>query len=164
MIQKFQQGGASQQGGILAQIQQLPKEQQAQIMQAFAKWAQDKGVDIKQLQQNPQALEQALGQFVQEMQQGQAQAARHGAKLNYVKSLKHQCAEDEELYYFKKGGKVGCGCKKKEDGGEIKAEDGWKAKFKNRKKSTKVTKEKCGSKMKKEENGGIIQKFKNRNN
>jgi len=33
--------------------------------------------------------------------------------------LKNQCPEGEELYYFKKGGKasVGCGCKKKEDGG-----------------------------------------------
>lgn len=114
MIKKFQQGGP-QQGGILAQIQQLPKEQQAQIMQAFAQWAQQKGVDIKQLQQNPQALEQALGQFMQEMQQ----SARHGAKLNYIKSLKHQCAEDEEVYYYKRGGSVGCGCKKKEDGGPL---------------------------------------------
>ena len=49
----------------------------------------------------------------------QKQKAAHGAKLNYFKSLKHKCADDEELYYYKKGGSVGCGCKKKEDGGEI---------------------------------------------
>ena len=47
----------------------------------------------------------------------QAQKALHGAKLQYFKSLKHQCAEDEELYYYKKGGAVECGCKKK--GGEV---------------------------------------------
>ena len=48
MINKYQQGGAApQQGGsILAQIQQLPQEQQQQLMQAFAQWAQQKGVDI----------------------------------------------------------------------------------------------------------------------
>jgi hypothetical protein len=46
--------------------------------------------------------------------------ALHGAKLNYFKNLKHQCADDEELVYYKKGGSVDCGCKKKKDGGEIK--------------------------------------------
>lgn len=128
MINKFQQGG------IIAQIQQLPKEQQQQIMQAFSQWAQQKGLDINQLQNDPQTLEQALGQFMQEMQSQQTRAARHGAKLQYLKSLKNQCAEDEELYYYKKGGSVGCGCKKKEDGGEIKkAQNGAIAKFKNRK-------------------------------
>lgn len=119
MINKFQQGG------IIAQIQQLPKEQQQQIMQAFSQWAQQKGLDINQLQNDPQILEQALGQFMQEMQSQQTRAARHGAKLQYLKSLKNQCAEDEELYYYKKGGSVGCGCKKKEDGGEVnKAKEG----------------------------------------
>jgi hypothetical protein len=34
-------------------------------------------------------------------------------KLNYVKNLKNQCADDEELVYFKKGGALGCGCRKK---------------------------------------------------
>jgi len=67
---------------------------------------------------------------MQEMQQ----SAKHGAKLNYIKSLKHQCAEDEELYYFKKGGSLGCGCRKKEDGGEVtKAQKGTAVdKFKKR--------------------------------
>ena len=49
----------------------------------------------------------------------QTREAAHGTKLNYFKSLKNQCAEDEEVVYFKKGGSVKCGCKKKEDGGEI---------------------------------------------
>ena len=54
-----------------------------------------------------------------ENQQKQAQKALHGAKLNYFKSLKNQCAEDEEVVYYKKGGSVNCGCKKKEEGGEV---------------------------------------------
>ena len=69
-----------------------------------------------------------------ENQQKQAQKALHGAKLNYFRSLKNQCSEGEELYYYKKGGSVGCGCKKKEKGGEVeKAESGWRANFDNRK-------------------------------
>lgn len=130
MINKFQQGGSAQQGSVLQQIQQLPEEQQKQIMQAFAKWAQQKGVDLKQIQNNPQALEAALGQFVQELQQAsqgqQTVAARHGAKLNYLKSLKNQCPEGQEPYYYKKGGMVKCGCTGKklmQDGGEVKKEN-----------------------------------------
>ena len=67
------------------------------------------------------------------------QKAAHGTKLTYFKSLKNQCAEDEEVTYFKKGGSVRCGCKKKEDGGEItKAQNGSAVdKFKNRKKEIK---------------------------
>ena len=130
MINKFQQGGTTQQGSILQQIQQLPEDQQKQLMQNFTKWAQQKGIDVQQLQNNPQALEQALGQFIQEIQQQQKlQAARHGIKLQYIKKLKHQCADDEELYYYKKGGSIDCGCKKK--GGEVvKANMGVVANFK----------------------------------
>lgn len=55
----------------------------------------------------------------QKQQQQQAQKAAHGAKLQYFKSLNHRCAEDEEVVYYKKGGSVTCGCKKKEQGGEV---------------------------------------------
>ena len=57
---------------------------------------------------------------IQEAQKQKTTIALHGAKLNYFKSLKHQCAEDEEVVYYKKGGSVTCGCKKKEEGGEVK--------------------------------------------
>jgi hypothetical protein len=60
---------------------------------------------------------------MQELQSQKTQAARHGAKLNYLKSLKNKCAEDEELVYFKKGGSIDCGCKKKEIGGPIKKDN-----------------------------------------
>lgn len=79
----------------------------------------------------PEEYKQAL-----QNQQKQAKKAAHGAKLNYFKSLKNQCAEDEEVVYYKKGGSVGCGCKKKDNGGPItKDNPSWKTKFENRKKN-----------------------------
>ena len=74
----------------------------------------------------------------QKQQAQQAQKALHGAKLQYLKKKKNQCAEDEEVVYYKKGGSVSCGCKKKEDGGEVrKAKSGCSAveKFKAVKKA-----------------------------
>ena len=52
--------------------------------------------------------------------------------LSWCKSKnKSPKTEDEEVVYYKKGGSVGCGCKKKEDGGEIKkARKGIVAEFK----------------------------------
>lgn len=55
----------------------------------------------------------------QKYKQSKKTKAAHGAKLQYFRTLKNQCPEGEELYYYKKGGSVGCGCKKKEDGGEV---------------------------------------------
>ena len=123
MINKFQQGGqaGSQEQAIMQFIQGIAEVLQADPQQV-AQIAQQNPNALKsavQVYQQTQDIQQAAQAFAQSMQQ-QTQAARHGAKLNYIKSLKHQCAEDEELYYYKKGGKVGCGCKKKEDGGEVK--------------------------------------------
>ena len=130
MINKFQQGG--KQDAVMQFVQGLAQTLQADPQQV-----------IQIAQQNPQALEAAIqtyqqtkdikqaAQTFQQAVQQQTQAARHGAKLNYIKSLKNQCAEDEEIVYYKKGGSVGCGCKKKENGGEIKkAEQGAVAEFK----------------------------------
>lgn len=66
----------------------------------------------------------------------------HGAKLNYFKNLKHQCADDEELVYYKVGGKVDCGCKKKGGDIEPKKECGGGAvsKFKMARKGTQFKK------------------------
>ena len=81
-------------------------------------------------------LKKAYQRFVA-YKQKKAQKALHGAKLNYFKSLKHKCAEDEEVVYYKRGGSVDCGCKKKEEGGEVtSAKDGAVTKFKKRKMNT----------------------------
>ena len=132
MIRKFQQGG----NAIMQFVQGL-----AQVLQA------DPNQILEIAQQNPEALQSAAqtyqetqdmnkaAQVFQQALQAKTQAAKHGAKLQYLKSLKNQCAEDEELYYYKRGGTVGCGCKKKENGGEINKEkkESTIDKFKNRK-------------------------------
>lgn len=151
MINKYQVGGAApQSGGVLQQLAQLPKDQQKKIMVAFGKWAQAKGLDIQQLQNNEQALEQAMGQFLQEMQN--TQKARLGAKLNYIRSLKGNAPEGEEVVYYKCGGRVKKKCVKKNACGAKTESIGRDA--------IKAFKDKCGSKMKKKsckEFGGEIQ-------
>lgn len=62
---------------------------------------------------------QAFTEYKQKKDKQKKIKAAHGAKLNYIKVLKNKCDEDEELYYYKKGGIVGCGCRKKEDGGKV---------------------------------------------
>ena len=142
----YQAGGAAQ-GSILQEIAKLPQEQQKQIMMAFGKWAQSKGLNIQQLQGNEQALEQAMGQFLQEMQG--AQKARLGAKLNYLRAIKGSCPEGQELVYFREGGIVCKKCIQKNSYGSA----GMAA--------VKAFKDKCGSKMKKKKSckefGGEIQ-------
>lgn len=81
--------------------------------------------EINQLAQTLVQLKQQdpeqFAQLVQLGQQAQSQKAEKGAKLNYIKSLKGQCPDGEELVYFKKGGMIDCGCQKKETGGEVKS-------------------------------------------
>ena len=106
------------------------------LQKEFISWCKSKNKqpksedETKQLfvafmkEKHPEEYKQAV-QNQQKQQQAQAKKAAHGTKLNYFKSLKNQCAEDEEVTYFKKGGSVRCGCKKKEDGSEIaKAQNG----------------------------------------
>lgn len=110
MIQKFQQGG-QQQNAIMQFIQGLAETLQADPQQI-----------IQIAQQNPDALKAAVQTYQQTQDMGQAaqvfsqsvqQRAAHGAKLQYLKSLKNQCEDDEEVFYYKKGGHLNCGCKKK---------------------------------------------------
>lgn len=186
MINMYQAGGATQ-GSILQEIAKLPQDQQKQIMAAFGKWAQSKGLNLQQLQGNEQALEQAMGQFLQEMQG--AQKARLGAKLNYIRSLKGNAPEGMDVEYYKCGGQVkkkfikknACGSKGmaavkafkdkcgskmkkkscKEFGGEIQSDKcGSKIKKSKKEFGGNIESNKCGSKMKKKsckEFGGNIQ-------
>ena len=132
MINKFQQGGKQEEAimqfvqGLAQELQADPK-QVAQVVQQNPEALQT----AVQVFQKTQDMKQAAQAFAQAVQQ-KTQAARHGAKLNYLKSLKHQCAEDEEVYYYKKGGSVGCGCRKKESGGEVTKTQNAVNKFKNR--------------------------------
>lgn len=79
-----------------------------------AKDEQDLRDKVKNLSQDD------MEKYYEEFSKKKLKKAAHGSKLQYFKRLKHQCAEDEELVYFKKGGSVGCGCvKKKMEGGEV---------------------------------------------
>lgn len=97
------------------------KEQEIKDFQNFIiAEAKSKGKDpnayAKEL--GEEGMKEAYKRF-QAKKQKKAQKAAHGTKLQYFRTLKNQCPEGEELYYYKKGGSVGCGCKKKEDGGEV---------------------------------------------
>ena len=99
-------------------------EQATQIIQQAAQAAE-------QGDQNAAQFVQMVQQVAQQMQAQSAQMARNGAKIQYLRSLKKQCAEDEELVYFKVGGKMCKKCQKK------------------------AQKAACGKKMKKEKGGAI---------
>lgn len=74
---------------------------------------------IQKIQKTGKVDQEDLKGFAESEQKSKGKTPKdlHGAKLNYIKTLKHQCADDEELVYYKVGGKVDCGCKKK--GGDI---------------------------------------------
>lgn len=118
-----------------------------ELQQAFIQWlAQKLGVqDESQLKQAVQemgqeGLQQAYQQFIQETQQQQAQKAKFGAKLNYIKGLNGQCPEGTEMQYFKDGGNIICKkCVAKQKNGG--------------KEQDSVEQFKCGRKMKKAQNG-----------
>lgn len=120
-----------------------------QLQQAFLQFLMQKSgaKNERELQAYVQklgdeGLQQAYQEFTQLMQQ-QTQKAQKGAKLMYIKKLKNQCAEDEELQYYKRGGKVDCGCVKKAQAGtkvETKKVNSAVEEFKKRKKDKNLTK------------------------
>ena len=158
---KFQKGG------------QLNMNEQ-QLQQAFLQYLMQKtgAQNEQQLEQVVQqlgedGLKQAYAQFMQEMQQQQVQAAKFGAKLNYIKKLNGQCPEGMEMYYYKQGGRLCRKCiqaKQNEEEIEYPSNpiDAFKCGRKMKKKKCEiggtVDMNKCGAKMKKKkcEDGGIV--------
>ena len=104
-------------------------EQIQQVIEKISQAVQESPETVEAAIQN--GGEEGFKQVVTSLQKGDVKSAKamiqklatrkaaHGAKLNYFRKLKNQCPEGEELYYYKKGGKAGCGCRKKEDGGEV---------------------------------------------
>ena len=121
-----QQVETKQQGGTMnAEQQELQQELQYALVGYVVKnkvQPKDEN-EIKQLARQLIQLKQQdpkeFALLVQLGQKAQAQKVERGAKLNYIKSLKGHCPDGEELVYFKKGGMIECGCKKKEKGGEV---------------------------------------------
>lgn len=142
-----------------------------ELQQAFIQYlAQKTGAKSQQeleavIQQlGEEGLKQAYAEFMQMMQQQQVQAAKFGAKLNYIKQLRGQCPEGYEMQYFKSGGQLCKKCiakqKSMQDGGELSSNpiDAFKcgSKMKKKKKAEggNIEFDKCGKKMKKKECGG----------
>ena len=156
-----------QQGGQLNMNEQ-------QLQQAFLQYLMQKtgAQNEQQLEQVVQqlgedGLKQAYAQFMQEMQQQQIQAAKFGAKLNYIRKLNGQCPEGMEMYYYKQGGRLCRKCiqaKQNEEEIEYPSNpiDAFKCGRKMKKKKCEiggtVDMDKCGAKMKKKkcEDGGIV--------
>ena len=156
-----------QQGGQLNMNEQ-------QLQQAFLQYLMQKtgAQNEQQLEQVVQqlgedGLKQVYAQFMQEMQQQQIQAAKFGAKLNYIRKLNGQCPEGMEMYYYKQGGRLCRKCiqaKQNEEEIEYPSNpiDAFKCGRKMKKKKCEiggtVDMDKCGAKMKKKkcEDGGIV--------
>ena len=156
-----------QQGGQLNMNEQ-------ELQQAFLQYLMQKtgAQNEQQLEQVVQqlgedGLKQAYAQFMQEMQQQQVQAAKFGAKLNYIRKLNGQCPEGMEMYYYKQGGRLCRKCiqaKQNEEEIEYPSNpiDAFKCGRKMKKKKCEiggtVDMDKCGAKIKKKkcEDGGLI--------
>lgn len=124
-----------------------------QLQQAFiqflaqktgAKTQQELEAAIQQL--GEQGLQQAYQEFMQLMQDQQVQAAKFGAKLNYIRGLRGHCPEGYELQYYKSGGQFCKKCmKKQQEGGKTFQNPIEQFKHENEKMISK----KCGGKTKK---------------
>ena len=156
-----------QQGGQLNMNEQ-------ELQQAFIQFlAQKTGAKTQQelekviQQMGEQGLKQAYAEFMQMIQQQQVQAAKFGAKLNYIRSLRGQCPDGYELQYYKSGGQLCKKCIRKQmmqEGGDVLQNpvDQFKCGRKIKKKKCEIggmiNMDKCGAKMKKKkcEDGGFI--------
>lgn len=135
MVLAFAQWGAAKSGKdpqtFMQEFQTYSDQQKQQMLQAF--------------QSDPEA--QKYIQAAQQQLSGGTQIARLGAKLNYIKQIKGDCPEGEELVYFKKGGRFCKACRKKQEGGNVDEIANFKKQREEKKCGGKM-KEACGGKMK----------------
>lgn len=156
-----------QQGGQLNMNEQELQQAFIQFLaqKTGAKTQQELEAAIQQL--GEEGLKQAYAEFMQLIQQQQVQAAKFGAKINYIKKLRGQCPDGYDLQYYKSGGQLCKKCIKKQvmqEGGNAPQDpiDQFKCGRKIKKKKCEaggtVDMDKCGAKMKKKkcENGGFI--------
>lgn len=156
-----------QQGGQLNMNEQELQQAFIQFLaqKTGAKTQQELEAAIQQL--GEEGLKQAYEEFMQLIQQQQVQAAKFGAKINYIKKLRGQCPDGYDLQYYKSGGQLCKKCIKKQvmqEGGNVPQDpiDQFKCGRKIKKKKCEaggtVDMDKCGAKMKKKkcENGGFI--------
>lgn len=122
-----------------------------QVKQAFMQYLQQKSgaknqqeleAYIQQL--GEEGLKKEYAEFMQLMQQQQVQAAKFGAKLNYINTLRGNCPEGYTMQFYKKGGTLCKKCMKK-----VQAEETPK---------NPVDAFRCGRKMKKAACGMSVKK------
>ena len=156
-----------QQGGQLNMNEQELQQAFIQFLaqKTGAKTQQELEQVIQQLGED--GLKKAYAEFMQMMQQQQVQAAKFGAKLNYIRSLRGQCPDGYELQYYKSGRQLCKKCIRKQmmqEGGDVPQNpvDQFKCGRKIKKKKCEtggmINMDKCGAKMKKKkcEDGGFI--------
>ena len=156
-----------QQGGQLNMNEQELQQAFIQFLaqKTGAKTQQELEQVIQQLGED--GLKKAYAEFMQMMQQQQVQAAKFGAKLNYIRSLRGQCPDGYELQYYKSGGQLCKKCIRKQmmqEGEDVPQNpvDQFKCGRKIKKKKCEtggmINMDKCGAKMKKKkcEDGGFI--------
>lgn len=116
----------------------MNEQQLIELVQAAQSGDQQAQQTIQQIIQAAQNGDQQAMQIAQMIQQilQQTPQAKFGAKLNYIKKLRGQCPEGQEMQYFKSGGRL---CKKCVE-----------------KQKDEVPFAKCGKKIKKKELGGDI--------
>ena len=164
---QFIKPAKKQQGGQLNMNEQELQQAFIQFLaqKTGAKTQQELEAAIQQL--GEEGLKQAYAEFMQLIQQQQVQAAKFGAKINYIKKLRGQCPDGYELQYYKSGGQLCKKCMKKQviqEGGNVPQDpiDQFKCGRKMKKKKCEaggtVDIDMCGAKMKKKkcENGGFI--------
>lgn len=134
---------------VIMQFLQKLGQNAEQFMQALGQMAQQGDPDAQQAMQNIQSV-------IQQAQQQQAQSARFGAKLNYIKYLNGKCPDGYEMKIFRKGGKFCKKCMKKQGGGEIEEEETplfapkkKKSMIDDWRKNRMAKKDACGGKVKK---------------
>lgn len=118
MINKYQDGGAPApvaSEGADTTGEESQEDQIKNLITAVQNGDQQAQQYLQQIMQaaqqgdpNAQQLAKLIQQVASSMQ-NQAVAAKHGAKLRYIKRLRSVCDDGEQLVYYKVGGKV---CKK----------------------------------------------------
>lgn len=154
-INKFASGGKNSAKNVLTTvIQGLLGNNREEMLQRLQQIKTQPGGEqqynsIKEAVREMAKTNKSAAQAIQiwEQYENQAQMAEKGAKLEFVKQLKGICPEGTEKIYLKNGG---CMCKK------AKMEKG--DKMENKKEFFDAKKEKCGGKMKKHQDGGVVVK------
>lgn len=129
-VNYFQTGGAVTTQTANSQQAQDIQTQVVQLVQAAMQGDQKATQAVQQIMDAAKKGDQQAVQIAQLIQkvvkqmQGQTKAAKRGAKLSYLHSLKTGCPDGYEVSYNKKGGHLCKECLKKHaDGGEVSVED-----------------------------------------